>query len=130
MTTKRTSGLCTCSYAATHEIVRDAKHHPDCPSLYHAPQQEPDALTRLVRTVRALDAYTNHEKATELMEQALSLISEAREAQRKARADALEEAAQTAGDAAAAWDDKNGGIDAKTGPRIAEICKDIRSLKP
>lgn len=46
----------------------------------------------------------------------------------RARNEWLEKAAQAAGDAAAAWADKHGGINAETGPRIAAICKAIRDM--
>jgi hypothetical protein len=69
-------------------------HTGSCPSIYPA-QQEPDALTRLVRWVRAQEGHIVSE--TE-MYAALALISEAREEQRRARSkgwnDGLEEAAR------------------------------------
>lgn len=79
MTTKRTHGPCTCAKAAIPSLEG---HQSDCPSLYPA-QQEPDALTRLVRMVRqhGLDWVPPSDAWTE---QALSLISEAREEQMKA----------------------------------------------
>jgi uncharacterized membrane protein len=118
MTTKRTHGPCNCYPPPAGGF----KHEADCPSLYPA-QQEPDALTRLARFHRDR---VGRELSDADSEKALSLISEAREEQREA----VENAAQTAGDTAAAWDAENGGIDAKTGPRIAAVCKAIRDLKP
>lgn len=131
MTTTRTHGPCTCGAdertsdgRLKYPVTAAQGHSSDCPALSHG-SQEPDALTRLARHLRQhqldwtppTDAWT---------EQALSLISEVREEQRRV----LERAAQAAGDTAAEWDDKNSGIDTKTGPRIAAVCKAIRSLKP
>lgn len=92
MTTKRTNGQRTCADDRKAMALDAGYHFPDCPSIYPA-EQEPDALTRLARTIRALEAYTNHDKATALTETALSLISEAREEQRNARNGGLERAA-------------------------------------
>ena len=89
MTTKRTHGPCTCAKAAIPSLEG---HQSDCPSLYPA-QQEPDALTRLVRLVKTAwmltPNATNRISADEFEETALSLISEAREEQRKARNEGL-----------------------------------------
>jgi hypothetical protein len=74
MTTKRAHGPCTCQ-----RWHPNAGHEADCPSLYPS-QKEPDALTRLVRLIRESDAHP-----TDLSE-AMDLISEAREEQRRARA--------------------------------------------
>lgn len=90
MTTKRTHGPCTC--LAGNPPLSTGPHAPDCQSLYPA-QQEPDALTRLVRHIR-LEAPFHRDEWTE---QALSIISEARDEQRKAlvraKNEGLEEAA-------------------------------------
>lgn len=120
MTTKRTHGPCNCYPPPAGGFT----HEASCPSLYPV-SKEPDALTRLVRHIRQAHEIIPAQRGRWL-EDAIHLISEAREEQREA----LERAAQTAGDAAAAWDDKNGGIDSKTGPRIAAVCKAIRDLKP
>lgn len=79
---KSTNGPCTCAYGTVYWVASGhprsvAEHAPDCPSLYPA-QQEPDALTRLVRHIRTS---TMHEVEKDA---ALSLISEAREEQRRA----------------------------------------------
>lgn len=92
MTAKRTHGPCTCAKAAIPSLEG---HQSGCPSLYPA-QQEPDALTRLVRLIHdhcqhgfPQEGFPEHE--------ALSLIAEAREEQGKALAqahnDGLEKAA-------------------------------------
>lgn len=69
MTAKRTHGPCTCIEAYT----RIKSHRADCPAIYPA-QQEPDALTRLVRHVR------NRMGANSVLweEDFLSLIADAR----------------------------------------------------
>ena len=88
MTTKRTHGPCTCQ-----QWHPNAGHEADCPALYSA-QQEPDALTRLVRLIRESDAHP-----TDIAE-AMDLISEAREEKKKSveierkRADEEEDAAR------------------------------------
>jgi hypothetical protein len=87
MTTKRTNGPCTCG--STPRRTEDGRtvleHCPYCPALYPA-QQEPDALTRLVRLIRESDAHP-----TDIAE-AIDLISEAREEKKKAVATATNEA--------------------------------------
>lgn len=97
--TKRIHGPCTCSFAIVYAVAPGAamtgmEHAPDCPSLYPA-QQEPDALTRLVRHLR-----DHSEGDDEFTGIALALISEAREEQRdeqrKARNEALIQAAKVA----------------------------------
>lgn len=108
MTTKRTHGQCTCGendppgHKETCPVYRrgpctcggqeaNESCAPWCPSLYPA-QQEPDALTKLVHFVRFDMAGTQEDQ-----QKALTLISEAREEQRKAgvrsKNEGLEEAA-------------------------------------
>lgn len=79
MTTKRTHGQCTCDPTA----LGIAGHLPMCPALY--PAQQDEALTRLVRHVREAPVMLLPKHAA-WTEQALALISEAREEQRKAKA--------------------------------------------
>jgi hypothetical protein len=81
MTTKRAHGRCTCGAQSMRVAHADGlitlaepenvTCSPDCPSLYPA-QQEPDALTRLVRLIRESDAHP-----TDIAE-AMDLIAEAR----------------------------------------------------
>jgi hypothetical protein len=85
MTTKRTNGPCTCKPHSESE-ARDVSgvvraHLPDCPSLYPA-QQEPDALTRLSRIIRQMQEEQLQRRTDALAEQAIALVSEAREEQR------------------------------------------------
>jgi hypothetical protein len=84
MTTKRTHGPCTCAFATVFAVAPGAamtgmEHAPDCPSLYPA-QQEPDALTRLAKQIHALNELIGSGGVDVL----LSIISEAREEQRRA----------------------------------------------
>lgn len=85
-------GTCTCTPTYDPVMMRHTvvSHQPDCSSLYPA-QKEPDALTRLVRHLR-----DHSEGDDEFTDIALSLISEAREEQRKARNEALTQAAKVA----------------------------------
>lgn len=94
MTTKRTHGPCTCGYSIL-PVKEFAVHDPDCPSIYPA-QQEPDALTRLVRVVRAHVEHGYPEGPAVFEAEALALISEAREEQRKAAVRAKNEGLETA----------------------------------
>jgi len=99
MTPKRTHGPCSdeCQRRSA-ALGSRVGHQPDCPSLYPG-QQEPDALTRLVRLVRQADDISHvPQTATQVAmareqweQQALALISEAREEQRKAAARAKNE---------------------------------------
>jgi hypothetical protein len=78
MTATRTNGPCHgagggCGYDSMGVMA----HTASCPSL-HPAQQEPDALTRLERHIR------RSRDGVIYMEEALALISEAREEQRKA----------------------------------------------
>lgn len=100
MTTKRIHGPCTCSFAVVYAVAPGAAmtgmgHDPDCPYLYPA-QQAPDALTKLVRLIRD-PSRSGWGLSAAQEDEALSLISEAREEQRRAIAqtknDGLEEAA-------------------------------------
>lgn len=94
---KTTHGPCMCTPTYDPVMMRHVvfSHAPDCPSLYPA-QQEPDALTRMVRHVR------NRMGANSVLweEGALALISEARTEAREAldaerqRADAAENRAR------------------------------------
>lgn len=119
MTTKRTNGPCTCV------ILRGIfGHAPDCPSLYHA-QQELNALTRLVRHIRSS---TMHEVEKE---EALSLISEAREEQRKAIVRAKNEGLEALARALIERRDKMQGRAEERGRRIGleEAASIARSRK-
>jgi hypothetical protein len=58
-----------------------------------------------------------------------NLVADERKALVRARNEGLEKAARVAGDTGAAWDDKNGGINTSTGPRLGAIAKAIRALK-
>lgn len=86
MTTKRTHGPCTCAFAFVYAVAPGAamtgmEHAPDCRSLYPA-QQEPGALTRLTREVHNLADLIGSGGIDVL----LSLISEAREEQKRKQA--------------------------------------------
>jgi hypothetical protein len=104
MTPKRTHGPCTCvprkDFLPGGGVHFD--HQPDCPSIYPA-QQEPDALTKLVRHIREAHIIRAADHV-QWRDDALSLISEAREEQRKrdvlARTDGLGRAARIAHDIA------------------------------
>lgn len=81
---KRATGECNCGKVAQEMALLGcpAGHLPDCPSFYPLqpqPGDEPDALTRLTREVRALGEMIGSGGVDVL----LALISEAREEQRK-----------------------------------------------
>lgn len=82
MTTKRTMGQCMCGGGLI------TNHSPDCPALYplqRQPGDEKDALTRLVAVVRQMAEEQLQRRSDALAEQALDLISEAREEHTRAR---------------------------------------------
>jgi hypothetical protein len=83
--TKRTTGQCSEACAAFRSAQQTSPvplpgHLAGCPALYPLqpqPGDEPDTLTKAIRTVRSLHSFANHDRADSLLEEAINLISEA-----------------------------------------------------
>lgn len=84
--TKRTTGQCHGTAHGCEYTEAGVLHTGSCPALYPLqpqPGDEPDTLTKLARTVRAVGMLSSDGRIEELVEHALALISEATE-ERKA----------------------------------------------